>query len=165
MTESNCYAVALGSNQRHQFHGRPNQVLSAAAQALSVMPLTLVAQAAIVQSRPIGPSHRTYANTVVLIETTLSPPKLLLHLKTIERAFGRRQRGGRWRARVLDLDIILWSAGIYVSAELSIPHPAFRNRAFVLNPLVTICPGWRDPVSGLRVSHLKVRLDRKRIRP
>jgi len=39
-----------------------------------------------------------------------------------------------------------------------IPHPEFRKRAFVLGPLAEIAPGWRDPVTGLAVRHLRARL-------
>lgn len=113
------------------------------------------------ETAPLGPGKRTYANAVALIETELDPPALLAHLKTIELAYGRRP-GRRWGDRPLDLDIIGWSGGIWASPTLSVPHPAFRVRRFVLAPLAEIAPGWRDPVSGLRVRHLLARLDRKK---
>jgi len=85
---------------------------------------------------------------------------MLARLKAIERAFGRRP-GRRWGDRVLDLDIIGWSGGIWASRGLSIPHAAFRERGFVLGPLVEIAPTWRDPVTWLTVRQLLARLDRK----
>ncbi len=112
---------------------------------------------------PLGTGTRSYANAVALIETDLGPPALLAHLKTIERARGRRP-GRRWGDRPLDLDIIGWSGGIWASRTLSIPHPAFRTRRFVLVPLVEIAPDWRDPVTNLTARQLLARLDRRRPR-
>ena len=126
--------------------------------------MTVVSASSIHTSRPIGPSIRAYANAVALIETDLAPPALLAHLKTIERAYGRRP-GRRWGARPLDLDIIGWSGGIWASPGLAVPHPAFRMRRFVLAPLVEIAPDWRNPVTHLTARQLLARLDRKRPRP
>jgi 2-amino-4-hydroxy-6-hydroxymethyldihydropteridine diphosphokinase len=152
------YIIALGSNRRHHRHGAPARVIKAALVAIG-QPITATAR--ILHSRPIGPSQRTYANSAVIIECALSPSALLSHLKDIERAFGRR-RGQRWSARVIDLDIILWSGGIWASPGLTIPHREFQSRDFVLTPLSEIAPDWHDPVTGLRIRHLKARLDRRR---
>lgn len=155
------YAIALGSNMRHVRYGAPERVIAAAIEALD---LPIVASSRIVQSRPLGPSRRTYANASVLIETGMAPPELLDHLKALEAAFGRRAGGQSWSARVLDLDIILWSGGMWADDDLSIPHPAFRERTFVLAPLAQIVPDWRDPVTGNTVRQFNARLDRRRPR-
>ena len=117
----------------------------------------------IIDSRPIGPSQRTYANAVGVMASKLKPPALLTKLKKIERKAGRRP-GKRWGTRPLDLDIVGWSGGIWASPGLTIPHPEFRKRRFVLAPLCEIAPGWRDPVTHLTARQLLVRLDRKRPR-
>jgi 2-amino-4-hydroxy-6-hydroxymethyldihydropteridine diphosphokinase len=109
--------------------------------------------APVMASAPIGPSRRKFANTAVVVRTTLMPEQLLTLLKTIEQRCGRRA-GQRWGARSLDLDIILWSGGCWQSRVLQIPHPRWQWRAFVLRPLLTIAPRWRDPVSGRSVRHL-----------
>jgi 2-amino-4-hydroxy-6-hydroxymethyldihydropteridine diphosphokinase len=149
------YIIALGSNQRHPRHGAPTRVVAAAMAALDP-----VARSRIITSRPIGPSQRAYANAAVLIESDLTPPALLEHLKAIEHDFGRRASGQRWRARVLDLDIILWSGGIWADKRLSIPHPAYRQRDFVLAPLCEVARWWRDPLTYFSPPQLKARLDR-----
>src|SRR3546814_8929009 len=64
---------------------------------------------------PLGPTIRRFANMVAIIESDDDPPALLRRLKAIEHAFGRR-RGRRWGARVIDLDIILWSGGAWADA-------------------------------------------------
>lgn len=155
------YAIALGSNQPHPLHGNPRAVLAAALAALDEGPLRLLAAAPVIASRPIGPSIRSYANGAAIIETTLAPLDLLAHLKSVERSFGRQPGGQRWRARVLDLDILLWSGGTFAEDALCIPHREMRKRSFVLDPLAAVAPDWRDPISGLSVRHLKARLDRK----
>jgi 2-amino-4-hydroxy-6-hydroxymethyldihydropteridine diphosphokinase len=152
------YAVALGSNMRSPRHGSPARVVDAAFKALDIQPLSITARSSIVQSRPIGPSQRAYANAAALVETDLDPAAFLEHLKALERSFGRRDRGQRWRARPLDLDIILWSGGAWAGDVLIIPHPAFRARSFVLSPLSEIARDWRDPVTNRTIGQLAATL-------
>ncbi len=144
------YAVALGSNRRHGRHGDPSSVIAAALAQFAAAGTWVTAVSATVPSAPLGPSRRRYANAAALIETTLAPPALLAQLKSIERAFGRRP-GQRWGARVLDLDIILWSGGLWNTPALSIPHPLWRTRRFVTDQLLQISPNWRDPLSNRTV--------------
>ena len=122
----------------------------------------LFAQSPVISSAPVGPSQRTYANAAAVVASPLDPPALLARLNAIEAHFGRERRGQRWRARVLDLDIILWSGGIWAEDRpaLAIPHPAMRIRNFVLGPAAVIAPDWRDPVTGLTIRHLQCRLTR-----
>ncbi|MCC2981284.1 MULTISPECIES: 2-amino-4-hydroxy-6-hydroxymethyldihydropteridine diphosphokinase [unclassified Sphingomonas] len=153
------YVVALGSNRRGR-HGAPAAEVAAAIRALP----GVVSVAPIITSAPVGPSIRRFANTAAIVSTSLSPANLLRALKAIERQFGRR-RGRRWGARVIDLDIILWSGGKVDQPDLKVPHPAFRTRDFVLAPLVRLAPAWRDPVTGLTMVQLHARLTRRRSVP
>jgi 2-amino-4-hydroxy-6-hydroxymethyldihydropteridine diphosphokinase len=154
------YLIALGSNRRHARFGRPRDVLAAALAQLEREGLRVLARAPVVFTRPIGPSLRRYANAAAVIETPLDPPALLALLKQVEREFGRRRRGQRWTSRVLDLDVILWSGGPFAEPGLTIPHPLFRERAFVLAPAVRIAPRWRDPITGLTLRQVYARLTR-----
>ncbi|MCM8730457.1 2-amino-4-hydroxy-6-hydroxymethyldihydropteridine diphosphokinase [Hephaestia sp. GCM10023244] len=142
------YVVALGSNRRGR-HGGPHAEIAAALAAIG----GVIAVSPIVSTPPLGPSIRRFANAAALIASDEAPPALLTRLKAIEQAFGRR-RGRRWGARVIDLDIILWSGGAWADTRLIVPHRAFRERGFVLDPLGTIVPDWRDPVTGLTVRQL-----------
>lgn len=94
------------------------------------------------------------------VETALAPDILLGLLQRIEAEFGRRRRGQRWGARVLDLDIVLWDGGCFSTPHLTIPHPRFRLRKFVLGPARRIAGPWRDPLTGLTVHQLFSRLTR-----
>lgn len=155
------YIIALGSNVRHPRHGLPPAVLRAALAAMADEGLKIDAASPIIASAPLGPSRRRYANAAVRIATSLGPPALLALLKQIETRFGRVRRGARWGARTLDLDVVLWSGGLWRSAALTIPHPAFRERPFVLGPTSAIAPQWRDPGTGCTIRHLHARLTRQ----
>ncbi|WP_363317681.1 2-amino-4-hydroxy-6-hydroxymethyldihydropteridine diphosphokinase [uncultured Erythrobacter sp.] len=152
------YLIALGSNMRSHRHGPPREVLARAAEMISLVGIEVVAVAKPIASRPIGPSSREYANGAAIVRGTMEPRGMLLLMQDIERKFGRERRGQRWRARVLDLDIVLWSGGTYHSPELTIPHPEFRHRDFVLGPAASIAGDWRDPETGLSVRQLAARL-------
>lgn len=157
-----CYLIALGSNRRHHRFGRPREVLAAALARLEREGVKVLDAAPVLLNDPVGPSLRRYTNSVAEIEAALDPPTLLALLKHIERDFGRRPGGRRWTSRVLDLDIILWSGGAYAAPGLTVPHPLFRMRDFVLAPAAHIAANWRDPVTGLTVRQLHARLTRPR---
>jgi 2-amino-4-hydroxy-6-hydroxymethyldihydropteridine diphosphokinase len=154
------YALALGSNRQHGRHGPPAAVLRAAIAQLGALG-TVKAISRIRDTPPLGPSARRYANAGVILSTDLQPQDLLAAVKQLERDFGRR-RGVRWGARVLDIDLILWSAGSWSRRGLTLPHPSFRVRRFVLDPLRDIAPDWRDPVTALTIRQLHARALRPR---
>ncbi|MXP48383.1 2-amino-4-hydroxy-6-hydroxymethyldihydropteridine diphosphokinase [Altererythrobacter luteolus] len=154
------YLIGLGSNIPHPVYGKPAQVVRAAFGEIDKLG-SLEMASPVIGSAPLGPSRRRYANAAAMIESSEAPSSLLRQLKKIERAFGVR-RGGRWQARVLDLDIIMWSGGIWASSTLAIPHPHFRQRAFVLGPASAIAPLWRDPISSLSLRQLNARLTKPR---
>ena len=149
------YAIALGSNRRSR-HGSPAETLRAAADAIGVERLSRI------RTTPaLGPAGRSFANAAAILKSSEDPPRLLAMLKTIEQDFGRRG-GRRWGPRVLDLDIVLWSGGSWEGAGLIVPHAAFRERRFVLEPLAEIAPGWGDPFTRATVRQLLFRLGRRR---
>ena len=142
--------------------GSPAAVLAEALIALEMPGIDVFAQSPLISSAPLGPSKRMYANAAAVVASPLDPPALLARLNAIEAHFGRDRRGQKWRARVLDLDIILWSGGIWAvdRPALAIPHPLMRTRGFVLGPAATIASDWRDPVTGLTIRQLQSRFTR-----
>lgn len=157
---SSTYLIALGSNRRHHLYGDPNKVVRAAMEECAALG-TVTARSPIIQTAPMGAAQRRFANAACVLESEYDPPALLAALKRLEREFGRRP-GQRWGDRVIDCDIVLWSGGEFASRRLSIPHPEFRERDFVLGPAAAITPDWRDPITGLSVAHLNARLTRPR---
>jgi 2-amino-4-hydroxy-6-hydroxymethyldihydropteridine diphosphokinase len=135
-------------------------VLRAAFAQLDRKGLKLKAASRVMTSAPLGPSRRRYANAAALVKTRLAPDAMLAQRLHIEGRFGRRPGGQRWSTRVLDLDIVLWSGGPWVSDGLVVPHVAFRDRPFALAPAAAVAPDWRDPLSGLTLRQLDARLTR-----
>lgn len=156
------YAIAIGSNRPHHRHGDPARVVEAAIGALGALG-KVEARSRVHRTLALGPAGRGFANAVALLTTELPPAPLLQRLKELERRFGRRG-GRRWGARVLDLDVILWSEGAWADGGLTIPHPEFRKRRFVLAPLAEVASRARDPLTGRSVRQLLHAVDRRRPR-
>jgi len=104
---------------------------------------------------PVGVPHPqpNYLNAAVVGLTDLDPHALLERLLAIERSLGRRRPHVN-APRTLDLDLILYGDVCLETPSLTIPHPRFRTRAFVLQPLAEIAPAMVDPVTGHTVAGL-----------
>lgn len=163
------YLISLGSNMRHPRHGRPRGVIDAALRALDHGKFEILAASKVIETPPLGPSRRRYGNAVALVRCKREPDEVLHKLRRIERKFGRKRGGKAWGARVLDLDIVLWNGGAWANDDgkgsLVIPHPAFRERRFVLQPAAAIAGSWRDPLTGFTVRQLSARLTKPRPTP
>ena len=105
---------------------------------------TVTRRSPVIASAAIGPARRRFANAVAALESDLTPPELLGELKRLERGFGRR-RGQAWGDRVLDCDIVLWSAGAWRLPD----DPAPGLRAAQLRAR----PGLRDCARLARSCH------------
>ncbi len=94
-----------------------------------------------------------FLNGVVIGQTALSARELLDRLLAIEREAGRT-RPSLMAPRTLDLDLILFGDARIVEPGLVVPHPRFRERLFVLEPLAEVAPGWIDPTTGKTINAL-----------
>lgn len=159
------YLLAFGSNKRLAGVGRPRDIIRAAIGDLEDLGLLFHATSRFVESAPLGPSNRRYVNAAAVVETYRTPPSMLLLARAVENGLGRERRGEAWGARTLDIDIVLWDGGAFAIDDLVIPHPAFRERDFVLGPAAAVAPGWRDPLTGLTLAQLNARLTRSRVLP
>jgi 2-amino-4-hydroxy-6-hydroxymethyldihydropteridine diphosphokinase len=65
---------------------------------------------------------------------TLTPDEVMKKLLAIEKLFGRHRDIPKG-PRTLDLDIIFWNTTSYVSDAVTIPHPRWNERSFVVRPL------------------------------
>ena len=142
-------AISLGSNL-----GDRRAHLEYAVDALK-LDLTDVTVSSFIETEPVGvgPEHGVYLNAVVAGRSQLSARDLLDRLLDIEEERGR-MRPYPMAPRTLDLDLILYGEEIINESGLRVPHPAFRERAFVLGPLVEIAPDMIDPVTRKTVAEL-----------
>jgi 2-amino-4-hydroxy-6-hydroxymethyldihydropteridine diphosphokinase len=148
-------AVALGSNL-----GERERLLREAAASLAAV-LRDIQLSPLVETEPVGVGPQPpFLNGALTGRTTLSARALLEHLLATETQLGRR-RPHPGAARTLDLDLILYgNAVIDEPPTLVVPHPRFRERQFVLEPLAAIAGDWIDPVSGRTIGELWERLRR-----
>ena len=111
------------------------------------------------ETEPVGVAGRqpAFLNAAAVGDTQASAREILAALLAIERERGR-ERPFQNAARTLDLDLILLGTLVTDGAELTIPHPRFRERRFVLEPLAEIAPDLVDPVTGSTVGELLERL-------
>ena len=146
-------AVALGSN----LGDRRALLVEATARVSSV--LNHLRISTFHDTVPVGVSgpQPNYLNAVVVGETTLTARELLEALLRIERTMGRT-RPHHGAARTIDLDLVLYGTSIIDEPGLTVPHPRFRERTFVLAPLCEVAPDMIDPVTGATVRALLDRL-------
>jgi len=150
-------AIALGSNlgDRAAHLAFAIEQLSRILQQVRISSVIDTAAAGVPDDQP------RFLNAAATGTTTLEPRALLTELLAIERLRGR-DRPYRFAPRTLDLDLILYGDLLVREDGLEVPHPRFRERPFVLEPLAEIAGDWRDPVTGSTISAL---LDSLRRRP
>lgn len=118
--------------------------------------VSVVRVSPVFETEPVGaPSGSAdFLNLVLVGHTRLSAASLLTSLHAVERSMGRR-RGERNAARAIDLDLILHGATIIRSEQMTVPHPRYSSREFVLAPLRTLVLPWIDPPTGRPLAGLR----------
>jgi len=145
--------LALGANvgDSQQNIKRAIELLSEQIEAIRIAPLYL--------SRAVGYTDQSnFINTAISGQTNLSPQDLLVFIEKIEKKIGRIRRF-RWGPREIDIDIIFYGEEIIKTEGLTIPHPSFTDRDFVLIPLLDLNDSLIDPVSMKTLQLLKAELD------
>ena len=169
--------LGLGANI-----GDAADTLAAAIHALAALPgVRLVGVSRLYATAPVGVTDQPeFRNAVVALDVPSGPDPvtgalaLLIALKGLERAFGRRD-GPRWGPRALDLDLLVFGRHA-IHAErpsdarsahpdraaaqwLTVPHASARDRLFVLAPLADLAPGLRPPGWGETVATARRRAE------
>ncbi|MFN8412947.1 MAG: 2-amino-4-hydroxy-6-hydroxymethyldihydropteridine diphosphokinase [Anaerolineales bacterium] len=140
--------LALGSNLGNRLSNLRNAIDNLTPQ------MSVKNKSHVYETPPWGFSDQpAFLNQVVMVETYLSPEKLLGHLKRLETALGRVpsfQNG----PRSIDIDILFFDNAILDTPALKIPHPRLQERAFVLVPLHDIAPDLIHPVLKKSVTEM-----------
>ena len=120
-------------------------------------PLTGVRVSSVYQTAPLYVTDQPrFLNIVVAGRTRLSARALLQASQAIENALGRRRGGGVPKGpRPIDIDILLYGSEVISEPDLVVPHPGLKERRFVLEPLLELEPGLRDPGGEALVGVLK----------
>ena len=143
-------AIALGSN----LGDRHTNITVAAAEVARL--LARFRLSPIIETAPVGAGTEfdpPFLNAACVGDSGYTARQLVTALLDIERVLGRtRPRPNA--PRTIDLDLILAGDDVVEEAGVQVPHPRFRDRLFVLEPLAAIAPDLRDPVTGLTVADL-----------
>jgi 2-amino-4-hydroxy-6-hydroxymethyldihydropteridine diphosphokinase len=131
--------IALGSNL-----GDRGLYLRRALHALAP-DVRLVRVSSVLETEPVDAPRNSpkFLNMVVAGHTTLPPAALLDRLLAIEQRLGRHRTAAiRNAPRTIDLDLILHSANRVHTNKLTLPHPRYRQREFVMKPARELRLGW-----------------------
>ncbi len=136
--------VSLGANL-----GDAQQALDSALAGLAQLPATdVLGVSSFYKTTPVGAQGPDYLNAVALLACSLGPLELLHALMALELAHGR-ERPFKHAPRTLDLDLIWFGGASRASAELTLPHPRWRGRAFVVEPLAEVL---NNPLADTRAA-------------
>lgn len=119
----------------------------------------LVARSSDYRTPPWGVLDQSwFVNCAILVETALSPQRLLARAQQVEDAFGRnRAHERRWGPRTLDIDLIAYDDVVLATTELNLPHSRWQERGFVLAPLAEIVPD--RAIGGVRIKDALAKAD------
>ena len=151
------YYLSLGTNK-----GDKKENLVQAKKELQKLSSIVLKEASCYETEPVGyDSVHWYWNTVIAIDTNLSPAVLLKELQAIEKQMGRVRVDNTLLDRVIDIDILLAKnllldeVEIIQEMHLQIPHPRLHLRNFILYPLSELAPNLLHPILDISIQQLK----------
>jgi 2-amino-4-hydroxy-6-hydroxymethyldihydropteridine diphosphokinase len=142
--------IALGSNVGDRLLNLRKGV-DALGRCVRVVRLSAVWESAPVDA-PRGSG--AFLNMVLAGWTADPPREVLAQMHRIEREMGRVRRR-RNEPRILDLDLILFGAFLARDESLVLPHPRYRQRGFVLDPMRELGLPWLDPATAVPLARLR----------
>ena len=140
--------LSLGSNL-----GDRLAHLQAAREAVRQLPgVTLVTQAPVYETEPVGVkpayAHLKFLNTVLILSSTRPAAELQRALAEAELQLGRVRGEDRFAPRAIDIDV-LFAGDLWLETDrLTLPHPRWARRRFVVQPLADVRPDLVLPGAG-----------------
>jgi 2-amino-4-hydroxy-6-hydroxymethyldihydropteridine diphosphokinase len=95
-----------------------------------------------------GFKSEDFFNICIEVSTNLNPENLLDTVLLIEEKLGRvRNTTDDYKARTIDIDVLLFDDEIIFYNNLKVPHLKMLERKFVLVPLTEIAPSVKHPIA------------------
>jgi 2-amino-4-hydroxy-6-hydroxymethyldihydropteridine diphosphokinase len=120
--------------------------------------ICLRAQSPVYETEPVGvrPAYRelAYLNAVLILDSDRVPEELAEALHAIESRLGRVRTADRFSPRVIDIDLLYVGDVCSERNDLTLPHPRWAERRFVVQPLADVRPDLILPGSGRRVRNI-----------
>jgi 2-amino-4-hydroxy-6-hydroxymethyldihydropteridine diphosphokinase len=126
------YILGLGSNL-----GERADLLAQAIRSIRGLPgVQVLAVSQAVDSDPVGYADQpNFLNLCLAIVCDRNPDELLVETLEIERKLGRERTAQRNGPRTLDIDLLFYEGGSWESPTVTLPHPRWSSRGFVILPL------------------------------
>ena len=154
----NLVYLGLGSNI-----GDREANLRQALEELQTPDLRLCRSSSLYETEPMGLREQAwFLNQVAEFETELLPLALLRRIHEVETKLGRRREVLNG-PRTIDVDILLYGNTVMKTAELQIPHPRYRERRFVLEPLAELNAELKDPETAQSVADMLTAVHDQRV--
>jgi 2-amino-4-hydroxy-6-hydroxymethyldihydropteridine diphosphokinase len=143
--------IALGSNL-----GNREENINKAIELINSTIGKVIKQAKNIETEPVDMFNANlFMNTCIEVQTSLNIEYLLEELKKIEINLGRPFNSkGKNESRTIDLDIIFYNQIVYSSENLTIPHPNYHRRDFVLIPMLELDNQFIDPKTKMSLKQL-----------
>lgn len=120
----------------------------------------VVRQSSIYETEPVGDLKGAFLNGVIEVETEIGAEVLMRRLLAIERIMGRKrvkgrkQTRGKYRARIIDLDLLFFNKETIDTRTVKVPHPRLHERRFVLAPMSELAPALIHPKLNASISEM-----------
>lgn len=152
------YILSIGTNI-----GDRKKNIEDAVASLNLVPETrVVSVSSVYETEPVGyEAQDNFYNCAVVAESSLTPNEMLGVCLGIEAGFGR-VRVFRNGPRVLDIDLILAQNFTCDTENLTLPHPRFSERRFVLAPMLELFP--QGTAFGVEFFHYLDKLDGQNVK-
>ncbi|MDY9918887.1 MULTISPECIES: 2-amino-4-hydroxy-6-hydroxymethyldihydropteridine diphosphokinase [Proteiniphilum] len=160
MNGTNEYTVylALGSNL-----GDKQKNIEEALDRIEERIGSIISLSAFYLTAPVGfQSENIFVNCACEVATDINIYRLFEITQDIEKEIGRsrKSKNGQYTDRTIDIDLILAGDRVIDTPDLTIPHPCFHTRSFVLDPLYEIAPDLVHPLLGKSIRELREKVPR-----